>query len=231
MVDTHSYKLSPFGPALQFVGGSREISANSFWIRLALLESDFALSLSLILRAMTYRARRRLFGGLRANAAMDANALARRTAFARVVRCRARRPRRRARGRSRLKIHVSASQRSRPRRSTHTAVAAPVHRCSDAPCSRARRISTRRFASIGRVSPNAVAPGRRRRDDHPRHRDGSIERPEVVARRPRVRRRWAWRRPRARSRASRRRGVAMAVERRRHRGPHERRDEGRRRTR
>lgn len=39
MVDTHSYKLSPFGPALQFVGGSNEISANSFWIRRALFDS------------------------------------------------------------------------------------------------------------------------------------------------------------------------------------------------
>lgn len=35
MVDTHSYKLSPFGPALQFGGGSNVISANSFWILLA----------------------------------------------------------------------------------------------------------------------------------------------------------------------------------------------------
>lgn len=44
IVDTHSYKLSPFGPALQFVGGSSEISANSFWMRLALPESEFFLS-------------------------------------------------------------------------------------------------------------------------------------------------------------------------------------------
>ena len=45
MVDTHSYKLSPFGPALQFVGGSSEISANSFWMRLALLDSELFFSL------------------------------------------------------------------------------------------------------------------------------------------------------------------------------------------
>lgn len=32
-METHSYRLSPFGPALQFGGGSRVISANSFWIR------------------------------------------------------------------------------------------------------------------------------------------------------------------------------------------------------
>jgi len=31
--------LSPLGPALQFGGGSRVISANSFWIRLAEVES------------------------------------------------------------------------------------------------------------------------------------------------------------------------------------------------
>lgn len=35
MVETHSYKLSPFGPALQFGGGSSVISANSFCILLA----------------------------------------------------------------------------------------------------------------------------------------------------------------------------------------------------
>lgn len=35
MVDTHSYKLSPLGPALQFGGGSNVISANSFCILLA----------------------------------------------------------------------------------------------------------------------------------------------------------------------------------------------------
>lgn len=35
MVETHSYKLSPFGPALQLGGGSSVISANSFWILLA----------------------------------------------------------------------------------------------------------------------------------------------------------------------------------------------------
>jgi len=32
IVDAHSYKLSPLGPALQFGGGSRVISASSFWI-------------------------------------------------------------------------------------------------------------------------------------------------------------------------------------------------------
>ena len=31
----HSNKLSPLGPALQLGGGSRVISASSFWIRLA----------------------------------------------------------------------------------------------------------------------------------------------------------------------------------------------------
>lgn len=36
MVDTHSYMLSPFGPAEQLHGGSKLISANSFWIRFAL---------------------------------------------------------------------------------------------------------------------------------------------------------------------------------------------------
>lgn len=35
MEETHSYRLSPFGPALQFVGGSSEISASSFWMRFA----------------------------------------------------------------------------------------------------------------------------------------------------------------------------------------------------
>lgn len=49
MVDTHSYKLSPFGPALQFVGGSNEISANSFWMRLALLDSELFFSLMMCL--------------------------------------------------------------------------------------------------------------------------------------------------------------------------------------
>lgn len=33
IVDTHSYKLSPFGPAEQFGGGSNVISANSFCMR------------------------------------------------------------------------------------------------------------------------------------------------------------------------------------------------------
>ena len=32
IVETHSYKLSPFGPAEQLHGGSRLISASSFWI-------------------------------------------------------------------------------------------------------------------------------------------------------------------------------------------------------
>lgn len=36
MVDTHSYRLSPLGPAEQLQGGSRLISASSFCIRLAL---------------------------------------------------------------------------------------------------------------------------------------------------------------------------------------------------
>lgn len=35
MVETHSYKLSPFGPAEQFGGGSNVISASSFCMRLA----------------------------------------------------------------------------------------------------------------------------------------------------------------------------------------------------
>lgn len=35
MVDTHSYRLSPLGPALQLGGGSNVISASSFCIRLA----------------------------------------------------------------------------------------------------------------------------------------------------------------------------------------------------
>lgn len=41
IVDTHSYRLSPFGPALQFGGGSSVISANSFWMRLADVPSAF----------------------------------------------------------------------------------------------------------------------------------------------------------------------------------------------
>lgn len=41
IVDTHSYKLSPFGPAEQFGGGSNVISANSFCIRLADVPSAF----------------------------------------------------------------------------------------------------------------------------------------------------------------------------------------------
>jgi len=32
MVETHSKRLSPFGPAEQLHGGSRLISASSFWI-------------------------------------------------------------------------------------------------------------------------------------------------------------------------------------------------------
>ena len=35
MVETHSKRLSPFGPALQFGGGSNEIPPSSFWIRFA----------------------------------------------------------------------------------------------------------------------------------------------------------------------------------------------------
>lgn len=35
IVETHSYRLSPFGPAEQFGGGSSVISANSFCMRLA----------------------------------------------------------------------------------------------------------------------------------------------------------------------------------------------------
>jgi hypothetical protein len=43
MDETHSYRLSPLGPALQLVGGSREISASSFWMRFAaeLIELPF----------------------------------------------------------------------------------------------------------------------------------------------------------------------------------------------
>lgn len=41
MVDTHSYRLSPFGPALQFGGGSKVISASSFCIRLAEVPKAF----------------------------------------------------------------------------------------------------------------------------------------------------------------------------------------------
>merc|ERR1719341_3070137 len=37
----HSYRLSPLGPALQFGGGSKVISPNSFWILLAEVLSDF----------------------------------------------------------------------------------------------------------------------------------------------------------------------------------------------
>lgn len=41
IVDTHSYRLSPLGPAEQFGGGSSVISANSFCIRLADVPSAF----------------------------------------------------------------------------------------------------------------------------------------------------------------------------------------------
>ena len=37
IVETHSKMLSPFGPAVQLQGGSRFISASSFWILLTLL--------------------------------------------------------------------------------------------------------------------------------------------------------------------------------------------------
>jgi hypothetical protein len=40
IVDTHSKRLSPFGPAEQFGGGSLLISASSFCIRLAEDERD-----------------------------------------------------------------------------------------------------------------------------------------------------------------------------------------------
>ena len=38
IVDTHWYKLSSFGPALQFAGGSRLISANSLLILFLLFD-------------------------------------------------------------------------------------------------------------------------------------------------------------------------------------------------
>lgn len=41
MVETHSNRLSPLGPALQLGGGSREIPPNSFWILLAEVVSAF----------------------------------------------------------------------------------------------------------------------------------------------------------------------------------------------
>lgn len=41
MVETHSYRLSPLGPALQLGGGSRVISASSFCIRLAEVPKAF----------------------------------------------------------------------------------------------------------------------------------------------------------------------------------------------
>lgn len=39
IVLTHSYRLSPLGPAVQLHGGSKLISASSFWIRFADEES------------------------------------------------------------------------------------------------------------------------------------------------------------------------------------------------
>jgi len=49
MEDTHSYRLSPLGPAEQFVGGSNEISASSFWMRFAaeLMDPPFDIFASL----------------------------------------------------------------------------------------------------------------------------------------------------------------------------------------
>ena len=41
MVETHSKRLSPLGPALQLGGGSNEIPPSSFWIRLAEVVSAF----------------------------------------------------------------------------------------------------------------------------------------------------------------------------------------------
>lgn len=41
MVETHSYRLSPLGPALQLGGGSKVISASSFCIRFAEVPSAF----------------------------------------------------------------------------------------------------------------------------------------------------------------------------------------------
>ena len=41
MVETHSKRLSPLGPALQFGGGSREMPPSSFWILLADVVSAF----------------------------------------------------------------------------------------------------------------------------------------------------------------------------------------------
>lgn len=48
IVETHSYILSPFGPAEQFEGGSREISASSFCMRLAADDTPEPLALELI---------------------------------------------------------------------------------------------------------------------------------------------------------------------------------------
>ena len=42
IVDTHSYKLSPLGPAEQLAGGSLLIVASSVWIRLA--DEDMAVT-------------------------------------------------------------------------------------------------------------------------------------------------------------------------------------------
>lgn len=48
-MDAHSYKLSPLGPALQLQGGSRLISASSFWILFALLLVALVLDKTLLL--------------------------------------------------------------------------------------------------------------------------------------------------------------------------------------
>jgi hypothetical protein len=67
IVLTHSYKLSPFGPALQFVGGSKLISASSFWMRLAaelipdLLIFSFFLSFFLLFLLFLFLLVRNLF--------------------------------------------------------------------------------------------------------------------------------------------------------------------------
>lgn len=45
IVDTHSYRLSPLGPAEQLVGGSNEISASSLVMRFA--DAVFAMLLYL----------------------------------------------------------------------------------------------------------------------------------------------------------------------------------------
>ena len=48
MVDTHSYMLSPLGPAEQFVGGSNDISASSFWMRFAADDTPAPLAFEVI---------------------------------------------------------------------------------------------------------------------------------------------------------------------------------------